>query len=154
MLAHAGEPSFELDACIEAAADYHHVNAKTLKAIVFQESSGKPWKMNRSPNGTVDYGATGINSVHLPELAKFGITEKHLMNGCTNVFVGAWKYSKKVAKHGNTWVAVGAYHSETPQYRDHYSMLIQRHLTRWGVLGRRDLLSQKTMTDEARVGPL
>lgn len=135
----AKEPRFELDSCIESAAQYHRVNAKTLKAIVFQESSGKPWKTNRNTNNTVDYGASGINSIHLPELAKFGITERHLMNGCINVFVGAWKYSKKVAKHGNTWEAVGAYHSETPRFRDSYSLRIRTHLVNWGLLPRSEL---------------
>lgn len=130
----AAEPALALDACIESASVYHSVNTKTLKAIVFQESSGQAWKTNRNSNNSVDYGAAGINSVHLPELAKFGITSQTLMDGCTNVYVGAWKYAKKVAKYGNTWYAVGAYHSESPVQRDQYIRLIQSHLIRWGAL--------------------
>lgn len=131
----AAEPALALDACIESASVYHSVNTKILKAIVFQESSGKAWKVNTATtNNSVDYGAAGINSVHLPELAKFGITKQSLMDGCTNVYVGAWKYSQKVAKYGNTWYAVGAYHSETPAQRDEYIRRIQSHLIRWGAL--------------------
>lgn len=130
------EPILDLDPCIEQAALYHRVNAKTLKAIIYQESRGKAWAINRNSNNTVDYGAAGINSVHLPELARHGITQQALMNGCVNVFVGAWKYAKKIAKYGNTWTAVGAYHSETPQHRDRYAAAIQRHLADWGYLPR------------------
>ena len=39
-------------------------------------------------------------------------------------FVGAWLYAKKVRRHGNTWAAVGAYHSETPHLRDAYARKI------------------------------
>jgi len=130
----AAEPELGLDACIESASVYHSVNTKTLKAIVFQESSGQAWKTNRNTNNSIDYGAAGINSIHLPELAKFGITSQSLMDGCTNVYVGAWKYAQKVAKYGNTWFAVGAYHSESPAKRDRYIKLIQSHLIRWGTL--------------------
>lgn len=130
----AEEPGLALDACIESASVYHSVNTKTLKAIIFQESSGRAWTTNRNTNNSVDYGAAGINSVHLPELEKFGITRQSLMDGCTNVYIGAWKYSKKVAKYGNTWKAVGAYHSEIPKHRDEYINRIQRHLIRWGLL--------------------
>lgn len=130
----ATEPRLGLDTCIEQAALYHRVNPKVMKAIVFQESSGRHWVVTRNKNNSYDFGATGINSIHLQELSKFGIRAEHLMDGCTNVYVGAWKYSKKVARHGNTWAAVGAYHSETPQHRDRYIALIQRHLRSWGIL--------------------
>lgn len=130
----AAEPRLDLDPCIEQAAEFHRVNAKTLKAIVFQESSGKPWKVGYNLNQTVDYGASGINSIHLPELSKFGITNRSLMDGCTNVYVGAWHYSKKIAKYGNTWDSVGAYHSETPSLRNEYGARIRRHLVNWGLL--------------------
>lgn len=131
----AEEPKLSLDPCIESAATFHGVNAKTLKAIIFQESGGKSGIKTENSNQTSDYGAAGINSVHLAELAKFGITKEHLQhNGCLNVYVGAWKYSKKIHKHGNSWIAVGAYHSETPANRDRYIQRIQRHLVQWGLL--------------------
>jgi soluble lytic murein transglycosylase-like protein len=132
--ANASEPKLSLDVCIDQAAQYHRVNPKVLKAIVFQESSGRHWVVTKNKNNSYDFGASGINSIHLDELSKFGITATHLLDGCTNVYVGAWKYSKKVAKHGNTWAAVGAYHSETPERRDSYSAKIQSHLRTWGYL--------------------
>lgn len=126
------EPSLALDGCIAQAARHHNVNATTLKAMIYQESWGRADVIRRNSNGSVDYGAAGINSVHLPELAKHGIGARALLDGCTSVYIGAWKYSKKIAKHGNTWRAVGAYHSETPKHRDRYANQILAHLIRWG----------------------
>jgi hypothetical protein len=151
--ASANEPRLELDDCINQAAVFHRVNPKVLKAIVFQESSGRHWIVTKNSNQTYDYGASGINSVHLPELSRHGITAKHLMDGCTNVFVGAWKYSKKVARYGNTWKAVGAYHSETPERREAYSARIQNHLLKWGVISRYRMAKPESVSASAAVTP-
>lgn len=134
LISQAAEPRMPHEACIEEAAIYHKVNAKTLKAIIFQESSGNPNAIHRNINGTADLGAAGINSVHLKDLAKYGLDARSLMNGCTNAYVGAWLYAKKIKKYGNSWKAVGAYHSETPHIGDPYSILIQLHLVHWGYL--------------------
>jgi hypothetical protein len=48
----------------------------------------------------------------------------------------AWLYAKKVRKHGNTWTAVGAYHSETPHLRDAYAKRIKRWIDDWRREGR------------------
>lgn len=56
----------------------------------------------------------GINSIWLPQLAKYGITRERLFDPCTNVMVGAWIYAGHVRKYGYSWKAVGAFHSKTP----------------------------------------
>jgi len=63
-----------------------------------------------------------INSVHLQELSRYGVGPADLQDQCKNIFVGAWQYRKKILKYGNSWTAVGAYHSETPAYRDRYAV--------------------------------
>ena len=126
-----------------------------MKAIIFQESSGKAWQVTRNSNNSVDYGAAGINSIHLPELAKKGISAKSLMNGCVSTYVGAWNYSKKIAKYGNSWTAVGAYHSETPVYRDSYIKLIRKHLTDWGYLPTGVVIAERRAAgSEVKTGPM
>jgi hypothetical protein len=40
-----------------------------------------------------------------------------------------------VKKYGNTWDAVGAYHSETPFYRDRYKALIRQIIDYWIAKG-------------------
>jgi hypothetical protein len=37
-------------------------------------------------------------------------------------------------KYGNTWQAIGAYHSESPKHRDAYARSIQQILLSWGEL--------------------
>jgi len=60
-----------------------------------------------------------------------------LLDRCINIYVAAWRLKTKMAKYGNTWEAIGAYHSETPQYRDRYARDIQQILTSWGQVSSR-----------------
>ena len=117
--------------CLTTAARYHQVNDVVLRAIAWEESRMKSWAVRKNSNGSYDIGLTQTNSVHLKELAKFGIGPRHLQDACVSAFVGAWLYRKKVVKHGNTWVAVGAYHSETPHLRDAYARRVHAIVLRW-----------------------
>lgn len=117
--------------CTDEAAAFHHVNPLLLRAIVFHESRNNPALALRNTDGSVDYGLGGINSVHLSELSKFGVTPAQLLDGCTNVYIAAWHLSKQVRKYGNSWRAVGSYHSKTPELRDGYATKIYEVLRRW-----------------------
>ena len=119
--------------CVEEAAAFHKVNAMVLRAIVYHESRGNPLTVVRNTNDTVDVGLGGLNSVHFSELGRYGIAPDHLLDGCVNVYVVAWHLSKQVKQYGNTWTAVGTYHSKTPQHRDRYSNEIYKVLKSWGV---------------------
>jgi hypothetical protein len=50
------------------------------------------------------------------------------------VYVAAWLLKQKMVKYGNTWRAIGAYHSESPRLRDAYARSIQKILVMWGEL--------------------
>ncbi len=117
--------------CIEQAAAYHQVNAVVLRAMAWHESGMRSWAVGKNQNGTYDIGLMQINSIHLQELSKYGIGPQHLTDACVSAYVGAWKYRSKVNKHGNTWTAVGAYHSETPVYRDAYAAKIAAIVRQW-----------------------
>lgn len=106
--------------CFEDAANYQHVNPTVLRAIAWQESHGRPeaWHVNR--NGSIDLGMMQINSIHLANLGQFGVSGDMLMDACVSVYVAAWHLKKMMTKYGNTWAAVGAYHSETPRERTIY----------------------------------
>lgn len=118
--------------CFDDAAAYQSVNPYVLRAIAWHESKGDPTAVHRNSNGSVDVGELQINSVHFPELATWGITPSALMDRCINIYVAAWRLKTKMAKYGNTWEAIGAYHSETPQHRDKYARAIQQILASWG----------------------
>ncbi|MDQ7980291.1 lytic transglycosylase domain-containing protein [Paraburkholderia sp. SARCC-3016] len=111
--------------CFSAAAAYQHVNPVVLRAIAWRESHGNANAIHRNANGSTDYGMMQINSIHLPTLSRYGLSAVDLMNPCANIFVAAWHLHKMIVKYGNTWAAIGAYHSETPAERDRYARAIQ-----------------------------
>jgi len=120
--------------CIDQAAVRHGVNGQVLRAIGWHESRLKPQALARNRNGTWDIGAFQINSLHLTELAHHGIDARALGDGCISAFVAAWHYARQVQRHGNTWRAVGAYHSNTPARSAWYANAIANVLMAWQVL--------------------
>jgi lysozyme-related protein Hpa2 len=111
--------------CFDDAAVYHRVNPIILRSIAVVESGDKPWATNRNANGSEDDGEMQINSIHLPELAQYGMSRHDLFDACKSIYTGAWIYRKQIDKYGNTWAAVGAYHSATPYYRDQYAAKVR-----------------------------
>jgi len=107
--------------CFDDAAKLHKVRPTILRAIAKVESNFNERAVGHNNNGTRDIGLMQINSIHLPVLRKFGISEAHLYDGCTSVYIGAWIYKQNIEIYGDTWDAVGAYNSRTPYYRDIYA---------------------------------
>ncbi|MDO9099670.1 MAG: lytic transglycosylase domain-containing protein [Caldisericota bacterium] len=130
----AAHSSARPDRCIEPAAQTHRVNADILRAILMIESRMNPSVVTRNSNGSIDVGIAGINSIHFKELSRFGITERELMDPCVSTFVAAWKVSRKIAKWGNTWFAIAAYHSETPYFNGRYQIMLFNEMVRAGVV--------------------
>jgi len=120
--------------CIADAAARHRVNAEVLRAIGWQESRLQPRALGRNADGSVDVGAFQINSTHLAELARHGIARAALDDGCVSAEVAAWHYRRQVDRDGDTWLAVGAYHSRTPARAAAYANRIAAILMRWGVM--------------------
>jgi soluble lytic murein transglycosylase-like protein len=119
--------------CIDEAAAYQQVHPHVLRAIAFNESGMRANTINRNSNGTLDIGLMGINTVHLAELSRHGVDQTTLAEPCVNAYVGAWYLRRMMNKHGNTWRAVAAYHSETPHLGELYVERIQGILKRWGI---------------------
>ncbi len=120
--------------CYDEAARYQKVNPLILRAIAWQESRNRPDALNKNANGSTDYGIMQINSIHLSVLKQYGITRDTLMEPCKNVYIAAWHLRQKMNKYGNTWQAIGSYHSETPSLRDKYARQIAAILTQWKLL--------------------
>jgi lysozyme-related protein Hpa2 len=125
--------------CIDDAATRHQVNALVLRAIGWHESRLQPGAIGHNANGSTDLGAFQINSVHLPDLARRGIDAATLSDGCANADVAAWHYRRQVDAFGNTWAAVGAYHSRTPARGAWYANRIAAILIGWRVTSDREL---------------
>jgi len=120
--------------CIDEAAARHQVNALVLRAIGWQESRLQPAAVGRNANGSMDMGAFQINSVHLSELGRYGIDRAALADGCVSAEVAAWHYRRQVDRHGDSWQAVGAYHSQTPARAAWYANRIAAILMRWNAM--------------------
>ena len=120
--------------CIADAAARHQVNADVLRAIGWQESRLQPAALGRNADGSVDMGAFQINSVHLAELARYGIDRAALADGCVCAEVAAWHYRRQVDLLGDSWQAVGGYHSHTPARAAWYANQIAAILMRWKVI--------------------
>ncbi len=107
-----------------------------LRAIGWHESRLQPAALGRNANGSTDLGAFQINSVHLPELGRYGIDRKTLADGCVSAEVAAWHYRRQVELYGDSWQAVGAYHSQTPARAAWYANQIAAILMRWNAMPR------------------
>lgn len=119
--------------CVSDAAAYHRVNDSVVRAILWNESRMKGGAINRNTNGSIDVGIGQINSIHFPELRRRGITPEMLTEPCIGTYVAAWHYAKQVAELGNTWEAVGAYHSRTPLFQQSYANGVAATLAMWGI---------------------
>ncbi|CAB3642025.1 hypothetical protein LMG24238_00358 [Paraburkholderia sediminicola] len=133
------------DDCFNEAAAYQGVNPWVLRAVAWYESKGDPDAIHQNANGSIDVGQLQINSIHFGALAREGVPHRALTDPCVNVYVAAWLLKQKMVKYGNTWRAIGAYHSETPKQRDAYARSIQQVLVGWGQLpsARQSLLADR-----------
>jgi soluble lytic murein transglycosylase-like protein len=122
------------DDCFEKAGAYQGVNPLVLRAVAWRESKGDAAAINRNANGSIDVGQLQINSIHFSDLARQGIPSRALTDPCVNIYVAAWLLKQKMVRYGNTWRAIGAYHSESPHERDAYARSIQEILVAWGLL--------------------
>jgi soluble lytic murein transglycosylase-like protein len=118
--------------CWEQAAIRHQVNPHLLAAIAEVESGLRPGAIGRNTNGSIDIGLMQINSLWLPELQRHGIAPRDLLDPCVSVHVGAWVLAQKMRRHGNTWMAVGAYNAGSEVLRERYARKVIEALARQG----------------------
>ena len=119
--------------CIHEAAVHHQVSPYVLRAIAWQESRMRADAVGKNRNGTLDYGAFQINSIHLPRLKSYGVNVQTLMDPCLSAYIAAWILREQMNLYGNTWRAVGAYHSRTPALNVRYAQSVIRILRSWGI---------------------
>jgi soluble lytic murein transglycosylase-like protein len=118
--------------CWQLAASRYHVDPLLLYAIAKVESGLNPTARNINSDGSQDIGLMQINSRHLPALARFGITEQHLITQpCTSVMVGAWILAGFIREQGYGWHAVGAYNAgakpDRQARRSRYALAVWRY---------------------------
>jgi hypothetical protein len=106
--------------CVNKAAVIYHVPAKLILSVLVIEG-GHVGLALANKNGSFDYGPMQINSIWLPQIQKYGYTQRQLQyDPCVNVMVGTWILSQNIANASTTWRGVGGYHSHTPTLNYHY----------------------------------
>lgn len=116
------------DDCFAGAATRYGINKSLLVAIGETESHLNAAALGpANKDGSYDIGLMQINSSWLPTLRKYGLTEKDLRSGCTNIYVGAWIMANNISRHGSTWNAVGAYNAKTISKRVLYVQKVQKN---------------------------
>lgn len=121
--------------CIRDAATRYEHSYPLMLAIAKQESSLRPAVIHRNsptkenPSGSEDIGLFQINADYwLPRLRKYGITRASLFDPCVSAHVAAWIVWENKRTHGNTWKAIGAFNSTTPEKQRKYIRLVWKQL--------------------------
>ena len=117
--------------CFREAAERYGVSEIMLRAIAWHESRWKANALNDTLNrdGSEDVGVMQINSWWIEKrLPRYGITREHLWEPCLNIHIGAWIYADEIARHGNTWKAVGHYGSPNEKGQQWYIARVKKAL--------------------------
>lgn len=119
--------------CWAKAEQTYGVPSKLLVAIAKVETNLKPTVISKpNKDGSYDIGLMQINSKWLSKLSRYNITERDLLEPCTNVMVGAWILSDNIQRLGYNWNAVGAYNAKTNWKRDIYAKKVHKAIMELG----------------------
>lgn len=126
----------ENDQCVFSAAARYSIPVPVFQAVLRTEGGWVGLK-KRNTNGSYDLGPAQINTIHLPELRQYGITEAALANdSCTNLHVAAFRMRSEINRVGDFWRGIGNYHSRTPKFHNIYLGKVRKHLSQ--ILGYRN----------------
>lgn len=111
--------------CFEEAGALYGIAPEIISAISQQETGGRPdLPPSWNTNGSYDVGLMQINSNWYYWSPEVRALWPQIQDPCTNVMVGTWILAKCMNKYGYNWKAIGCYHSQTPEKRDHYAKQI------------------------------
>jgi len=116
------------EVCVVHAAAHYNAHPDIIRAVLRTER-GKVGQIRKNKDGSFDMGPMQVNSVHLPELAPFGINQEMLTNNeCLNIHIGTYYLQKHIITAPHFWNGVGRYHSKTPSLNTQYQYRV------WGQL--------------------
>jgi len=118
--------------CWTYASNKFGIDKKLLIAIAQVESGMNPNAIAKNYNGSYDIGLMQINSSHMSQLNKLGLTEERLKSDpCISVLVGASILADMMKVYGYSWEAVGAYNAGTG--KTHHDLRMRYAKKVWGV---------------------
>ena len=125
-----------LSMCIFAASQTYAVPPSVILGVLKVEG-GKVGMANRNKNGTYDLGLMQINTIWVPDLARYwGVPEsvavKYLRDdACVNIGVGAWILRTKMDQTGSLYDGIAHYHSATPHLGSKYRKKVINAMERY-----------------------
>lgn len=144
LAAHRSNP-LTLD-CLRQVSAQYAIHPAILLAILMVEGGTVGRSSNPNRNGTYDIGPFQINSIHLPELARLGVSEAGLRNdGCLNAAVAARHLRRvltpnvldQIQDEESYMRALALYHSASPDKNAAYAAKLRAaffELKRHGAL--------------------
>jgi len=145
--AHA-EQVLPMDSMFEEAAQFWGVPVTWTQAIADVESGSNPWSLNIEGKGykfaskekavaTAKHAEaegrsfdSGIMQVNNFWLKKYGIPLEAAFDPLANIYLGSWILKQEIARHGQTWEAVGAYHSPNEAKGRRYAEMVKGALVK------------------------
>ena len=116
--------------CIAGAAARYSLPLPVFRAVLKTEGGWDGLKKINT-NGSYDMGVAQINTIHLPEHRKYGMSAQLLVNdSCTNVHVAAYRLRSEINRVPDFWVGVGNYHSRTPHLNRAYQARVRRNMAK------------------------
>ena len=141
--------------CIFAAAQTYVVPPSVILGILNVEG-GRVGQAVKNTNNTYDLGPMQINTIWIPELAKFWGVEKAEAtklvrdDPCINIGVGAWILRTKMDKTGSLTKGIAYYHSGTPKLGNRYRKKVMKAMKHYKLVQTPDdLLASAAYTEEA-----
>lgn len=128
--------------CWSKAGGDYNIDPLLLMAIGWQESNGRTNAVGSLlKDGNRALGLMQINTIHLPELEKFGIKREHLFEPCVSVMVGAYVLRDCLDTFNqDTWRAVGCYYggkySKAYTAMSKYSKSVRSHYENYQIMFR------------------
>lgn len=124
MNAGTGITATQVDYCFERAGQEYGVNPFYLWLLSQEEGRHNPKAIHYNKDGTYDYCHMQINSSWANDIGPERWAA--LADPCQCTRTGAWILSQCIAQYGDTWKAIGCYHSRTPSKNKKYAWQIYR----------------------------
>jgi hypothetical protein len=126
-----------LDCVLDAAVRYH--DPVDVLLAIGQWEAGSEGSAIPNENGTYDLGRAGINTVHIEELARYGVPAKDAVHylrydGCYNYAMAAYLLHRELAGCvQDYWTCVANYHSHTAKFNLIYQKRIIPLAHQWAA---------------------
>ena len=125
--------------CIFAAAQTYVVPPSVILGILNVEG-GRIGQAVRNTNNTYDLGPMQINTIWIPELARYwGVSEPVALkmvrdDACVNIGVGAWILRSNMNKTGSLSKGIAYYHSGTPSLGHNYQRKVMGAMQKYRLI--------------------